>query len=103
MMIEDIIKRGEGNAISTKDLTALTGLTERELRKRIETLRRQRVYIISSTKGYYMPANLAELDKYIQRESRRAKSTLFTLREFKKLRREIALRAEFESLCRLDE
>lgn len=97
------IGNGEGRAVRSKQLQALTGLSERELRKCIETLRREGVPIISSGKGYYLPVDLTELDRFIAKESKRAKSVLFTLREVKRYRRQLALDQEFEPISRLDE
>lgn len=106
MKASDIIvcrlRCGEDNAVRSKVLCAVAGLNERELRRAVETLRRQGVPILSSNRGYYLPANIAEFDRFIERESRRARSTFLTLRAIKRLRRELALQAEFKPLTLFD-
>lgn len=102
-IIKAAIGSGEAFAKSSKELQALTGLSERELRKSIEALRRQGVPILSSSRGYYKPASLNELDRFIVKEGKRAKSILYTLQQIKELRRQLMLKNEFGLNYTLDE
>ena len=103
----DIIKasigEGEAAAISSGELKTLAGLSERELRKAIEHLRREGLVIASNSKGYFKPADLYELERYIEQETKRAKSVLYTLKTAKRYRAELALKSEFSPNSRLDE
>ena len=101
--ILDNVRQGEGNAIHSKDLEAITGLSERALRMEVASLRRQGVALLSSDKGYFTAKTLDELDRFIARKSKMARSILLTLRPAKRLRRDWALRKEFSQITRLDE
>ena len=79
------IGTGESGAISAEQLTMITGLTARELRKAVETLSRDGYVIISSDKGYYYPETVEEVKRDIKQESRRARSIFFTLRSAREL------------------
>lgn len=79
------IGTGESGAVSAEQLTMITGLTSRELRKAVETLRRDGYVIISSDNGYYYPETVEEVKRYIGKESRRARSIFFTLRSAREL------------------
>lgn len=73
-------KYGRANAIHMKDLQRYSGLDNRRLRKVIELIRRDGVCVCSDEAGYYLPETAAELEKYIKRVERTAKSTFFTLK-----------------------
>lgn len=81
------IGTGEDNAVHTKDLQLRTGLSERELRKTIETLRREGHVIVSCDRGYYYPGTAAEVKRHIKKEDKRARSIMFTLRSARELLR----------------
>ncbi len=70
---------GKSNAISSKRLIKLNGLTERELRKVVEIIRRSGVCVISDESGYYFPETRNELEKYIKRTRKMASSIFDTL------------------------
>ncbi len=89
-IITAAIGSGEACAKSSKELQALTGLSERDLRKSIEALRRQGCVILSSTQGYYYPETLSEIRQHIQKESRRARSIEITLISAKELEKALA-------------
>ena len=78
--ILSFLKHGKDRAIPRRDLVRLTRLDERILRKHIETIRRSSVCILSDASGYYLPRNLDEIQRYIKRTERTAKSTFYTLR-----------------------
>ncbi len=82
--IYQLIGVGEENAIHLSELVSLTKLESRELRKHIEQLRRSGSVIIANKNGYFKPSNIAELNKYINQETHRAKSIFYTLQGAKK-------------------
>ena len=71
---------GAGNAIHKQHLMKLTDLSDRVLRKHIESIRRDGTVIVSDVSGYYLPASIEEVTAYRKQEERRAKSTLYTLK-----------------------
>ncbi len=83
--ILSLIGAGEENAIHLSELVSITSLHNRELRKRIEQLRRSGTVIISSKKGYFRPLDNSEVGRYIKQEERRARSIFRTLKAARKL------------------
>ncbi len=83
--ILSLIGDGHENAVHKANLLRNVEMSDRELRKMIEFLRRQGVVIISDDNGYYFPADEAELQAYIKREERRAKSVFYTLKSARHL------------------
>lgn len=77
------LKTGKRNAVKKRELVRITELDERVFRKAIETLRRAGVCIISDAAGYYYPENRREIECYIRRVERTAKSHFYTLRAAK--------------------
>lgn len=72
--IADLLHPGAGNAISRRDLMALTGLSDRDLRLMIEAERRQGIPILSDNiHGYFLPVDSAERDRCVRSLRRRAK------------------------------
>ena len=72
-------REGRENGIHLQELEKITGLDNRALRKVIEAIRRNGVCVCSDENGYYLPANVDELERYIKRVSKTARSTFFTL------------------------
>ncbi|MDE6933462.1 MAG: hypothetical protein K2P37_12325 [Oscillospiraceae bacterium] len=71
--IADLLHPGAKNAISRRDLMALTGLSDRELRLMIETERRRGIPILSDNiHGYFLPGDSAERDRCVRSLRRRA-------------------------------
>jgi biotin operon repressor len=71
--IADLLHSGAENAISRRDLIALTGLSDRELRLMIENERRQGIPILSDNiHGYFLPGDSAERDRCVRSLRRRA-------------------------------
>ncbi len=61
--ISQLLLRGVENAVSRRDLMALTGYSDRSLRLLIETERRQGIPILSDNQhGYFLPENQGEID-----------------------------------------
>lgn len=79
------IGEGEDNATHLKELVNISGLSERDLRKTIEGLRRTGFVIVSSSNGYYKPSTLTEVRRHIRKESRRAMSIFYTLKSARQL------------------
>ena len=72
--IADLLHPGAGNAVSRRDLMALTGLSDRELRLMIEAERRKGTPILSDNiHGYFFPGDSAERDRCVRSLRRRAK------------------------------
>ena len=99
MDIETLLKYGRENAVSTKQLIALTGLTEREVRRQIALKRRQGALIVSTSvkgnSGYFLPETKAEIEKYVKTQNRRAITELSNLKYAKKWLKEHQYEPEF--------
>lgn len=71
--ISGLLLCGAENAISRRDLMALTGYKDRELRLLIEAERRQGIPILSDcVGGYYLPASEEERQRCVRSLRRRA-------------------------------
>lgn len=71
--IADLLLPGAESAISRRDLMALTGLRDRELRRQIEVERRQGCPILSDNQhGYWLSDDPAEIKKFSHSMRRRA-------------------------------
>lgn len=71
--VADLLHHGAENAVPRRDLMALTGLSDRELRLLIEAERRQGVPILSNCiGGYYLPADDAERKRFVNSMLHRA-------------------------------
>ena len=77
--IANYLLHGAENAIPRRDLMALTGYSDRELRRLIEAERRQGVAILSDNQhGYFLPGNQEELDHCVRSLRSRAAEILKT-------------------------
>ena len=72
--IVQALGEGENNAVSLEDMCVITGLPNRETRLIIEDLRRRGAVICSSNNGYFYPADVLELRRYVQKEQARSSS-----------------------------
>lgn len=79
-----VLGTGEQNATTSRQIKRAFGISERDLRKIVERCRRNGIFILSSSAGYYYPANKGELEEFIRRESRRIKSQCVTLSPMKR-------------------
>ncbi len=71
--IADLLLAGVENAIPRRDLIALTGCRDRELRRMIEAERRQGIPILSDNiHGYFLPGDKSEKDRCVRSLRRRA-------------------------------
>ena len=84
-LISAHIGTGETNATPAEILQRLTGLDDRSLRVCVEQLRRSGCVVCSDENGYFKPATIEEVQRYIKKESRRAQSILCTLESAKQL------------------
>lgn len=73
--IKDFLLAGAENAIPRCHLRQLTGLSDRDLRRQIQAARLGGDPILSSTTtgGYYLPADNAELEHFVRSMQSRAK------------------------------
>ena len=87
-IILSALRTGRDNYITTDYLKQITGLPERDVRRVIEDLRRHGAVILSDNNGYYLPENAAELESFVRKETKRAKSVFYTLKSARRLLRE---------------
>ena len=85
-MIFDLLPTGEQNAISRRELMAITGYTDRQLRKQIAAERRAGALILSSPDRYnggyfrHEVGNVAELRRFINFMSSHGRATFAVLK-----------------------
>lgn len=73
LRIADLLHPGAENAVSRRDLIALTGLRDRELRLMIEAERRRGCPILSdNVRGYWLSDSCEEIRKFSRSMKRRA-------------------------------
>lgn len=82
--ILSLLRYGKENAIPRKELVISIKISEREVRRAIEIIRRTGICIISDLTGYYLPGNKLEIERYIRKTERTAKSHFYTLRAARK-------------------
>ena len=81
--IFDLLPVGAENAVSRRELSALTGIEDRQLRRQIAKERRAGVLILSSSEsngGYYRAASREELQRYVRSMQSRSKEILTVIR-----------------------
>ncbi len=81
--IYDLLPVGAENAISRRELSALTGIEDRQLRRQIASERRAGALILSSSEtngGYYRAASREELQRYVRSMQSRSKEILTVIR-----------------------
>lgn len=86
--ISNLIPTGADDGLPMHDLSNFTGLTERDVRKCIEQLRRSGEVICSGVTGYYRPADVFELREYVSRMTARAETTFLCLQGARALLRQ---------------
>ena len=81
-MIEELLKPGKENAISTEALLAMIGATNaRELRLIVARERKAgAVILFSCSGGYYLPGSPAEVAEFIRTEDKKARSIMRALK-----------------------
>ena len=83
-----VIGTGEENAVTQKEITALTGLPPRETRLILERARKAGTVICSSNAGRFYPADAAELRAYIKRIDSGVRNECIALAPARRLLRE---------------
>ncbi|MGN0453091.1 MAG: hypothetical protein ACI4GZ_04735 [Ruminococcus sp.] len=96
--IFELLPEGQENAISRRDLAAITGLNDRELRREIASERREGALILSSTdsehSGYFRPASANELRRFVASMTRRGKATFAAVAQARKALKRIEAEKE---------
>lgn len=65
--VSDFLSHGRSNAKSLRDLCAMLGMEEREVRKKIQQERKQGIPILSdNVHGYYLPENASDTTKFVR-------------------------------------
>jgi biotin operon repressor len=83
-----VIGKGEDNAITQREITAMLGIGARETRLILERLRKSGVVICSSDHGRFFPENIKELRAYINRVQSGVRSECIALASARRLLRE---------------
>lgn len=82
--IYDLLPVGAEYAISRRQLSAITGIPDRQLRRRIAEERRAGLLILSSTAevggGYFRPADTQELRRWVAMMTAHTNATLAVIR-----------------------
>ncbi len=79
--IAGLLLTGTENAVSRRDLIALTSLSDRELRRMIERERRAGALILSDNRnGYFLASDPAEAQRFARSMRHRAREILRTAR-----------------------
>lgn len=75
--VASLLSEGRENGLHLRDLVAITGWPEREVRQQIHTERRQGVPILSdNANGYFLPANEDEREHCVRSMRHRAAEIL---------------------------
>lgn len=65
--IKDFLSHGVENGVPRRHLRQLTGLSDRDLRRRIQRERLSGIPILAdNSSGYYLPADRTELDQFVR-------------------------------------
>lgn len=81
-----LLGEGMDNSIHVREICKLTGLSDRAVRKAIETIRRGGVVVVTDQMhGYWLPETQDDLSRYIRQEERRGRSTFYTLKGARQL------------------
>ena len=77
-MIYELLDWGAENALSRRDLAAITGLTDREVRRLVARERKRGLPIVTNTDrgGFYLPESPEELVRFIRSMRHRAMETV---------------------------
>lgn len=101
-MLEEMLMRGEKNAISTPDLCERLGLDDtRALRLLVAKERAAGKVILSSCHGgYFLPIDRKEVERFVRTERKKAVSTLAALKSARRYLKETE--AEAEGQCAMN-
>ncbi len=82
LTISDFLFTGEAQAISLSELSLSTGLPERAVKAEVLRSRMAGELILSSERGYFLPADECELRKYVNSRKGYIKTAHAALRPF---------------------
>lgn len=82
-MIAELLKPGEGLALSASVLCELTGMTPRELRRQVAAERIAGALICSTPRGYFIGRTREELSDFVKASSARASTSRKVSRAFR--------------------
>lgn len=84
-MIIELLAYGKKNAVSTRTLCSITGLSVRKLRAEIAKERKEGKLIASSSKGgYYLPADRQEVEEFVRTLDSKSRSIMMALQSARK-------------------
>ena len=78
-----LLHTGEENAVTARDLAAITGLSVRDITLQIARERQAGAVILSSGKGYFLPSSEDEILHFIRTMDSRAKQIFLAARSAK--------------------
>lgn len=84
MTISDFLSAGEGQAVSLDELSISTGLPERTIKAEVLRARMAGELILSSERGYFLPADEYEIRRYVNSRKAYLKTAHACLRPFLK-------------------
>ena len=87
--LKDLIPRGEENAVSVPMLVKVLGTNERDVRKQVSILRTQGELILSSSRGYFRPATVGELRRFVSAMTKRGRATFAAVAAARKVLRQL--------------
>lgn len=98
--IVDYIPVGHENAVTREQLSKLTKMSDRKVRKAIEKARETTcICNMSDGAGYYIPTELREVELFIRQESARGKSVFRNLRGAKTMKKLMEKEQKGEVAC----
>ena len=80
--ISDFLSVGQDQAVSLPDLSVAVNLSERAVKKEILNARLSGELILSSDRGYFLPANQDEISEYVIKRKAGIKTAGAALRPF---------------------
>ena len=82
--ISDFLSSGQDQAVSLQDLAAAVNLSDRAVKKEILNARLKGELILSSDRGYFLPADPDEIRQYVIKRKAYIKTAGAALRPFLK-------------------
>lgn len=84
MNVLDCLEYGEANSKSREELCIATGLSDRSLRKQIETLRKEHCICSNSeNRGYFLPKTDEEVNHFVREQVKRGVKLIQMAKRFK--------------------
>jgi len=83
-MVNEYLLAGKQNAISLSELSKITGMPERSLKKAVLDERLTGILILSSDQGYYLPDSIDDIREYVKTRRAYLKTAGKALLPFKK-------------------